>query len=658
MQSLDNLCANAIRVVSADAIQRANSGHPGMVMGAAPMGYALYSKHMIIDPKHPDWQNRDRFVLSAGHGSMLLYSLLHMFGFGLTMEDLKSFRQWNSPTAGHPEYGHAAGIEATTGPLGQGVCMAVGMAMAEAHLAAKFNKEGFPVVDHYTYALVGDGCLQEGISSEACSFAGTQKLDKLIVLYDRNRITIEGNTSVTFNEDVAARYRAYGWHTIDNVNGDDIDAIADAIGQAKQAGKPTLILVDTKIARSTPLEGSEKSHGSPLGAENVAALRKAVEWPLEEPFAIPQEVYDHCAQAMEKGAQAYEKWVSMMEAYKAQYPDCYKADEEAFAKGMPAGVDIEKLMQVDDKPLASRAASGNVLNQLKDMVPNLFGGSADLGPSNNSVLKGEAWFSPECREGRNIHFGIREFAMAAMCNGMALHGGVRPFCATFFVFSDYMRNAIRLSALMQTNVMYVLTHDSISVGEDGPTHEPIEQLASFRAMPGCTTFRPADARETAASYLYALGNPGPTLFALSRTNLPLLEGTGLEVAKGGYVLQDCQGTPDVILMGSGSELQLCVEAAKVLSDEGKKVRVVSMPSMELFLRQGPAYRDAVLPPAVKARVAVEAGSSFGWREVIGDAGEAVCIDHFGASAPGGVLFEKFGFTVENVVAKAKASMAK
>ena len=310
MQSLDNLCANAIRVVSADAIQRANSGHPGMVMGAAPMGYALYSKHMIIDPKHPDWQNRDRFVLSAGHGSMLLYSLLHMFGFGLTMEDLKSFRQWNSPTAGHPEYGHAAGIEATTGPLGQGVCMAVGMAMAEAHLAAKFNKEGFPVVDHYTYALVGDGCLQEGISSEACSFAGTQKLDKLIVLYDRNRITIEGNTSVTFNEDVAARYRAYGWHTIDNVNGDDIDAIADAIGQAKQAGKPTLILVDTKIARSTPLEGSEKSHGSPLGAENVAALRKAVEWPLEEPFAIPQEVYDHCAQAMEKGAQAYEKWVS------------------------------------------------------------------------------------------------------------------------------------------------------------------------------------------------------------------------------------------------------------------------------------------------------------------------------------------------------------
>lgn len=532
------------------------------------------------------------------------------------------------------------------------------MAMAEAHLAAKFNKEGFPVVDHYTYALVGDGCLQEGISSEACSFAGTQKLDKLIVLYDRNRITIEGNTSVTFNEDVAARYRAYGWHTIDNVNGDDIDAIADAIGQAKQAGKPTLILVDTKIARSTPLEGSEKSHGSPLGAENVAALRKAVEWPLEEPFTMPQEVYDHCAKAMEKGAQAYEKWVSMMEAYKAQYPDCYKAYQEAFAKGMPAGVDIEKLMQVDDKPIASRAASGNVLNQLKDMVPNLFGGSADLGPSNNSVLKGEEWFSPECREGRNIHFGIREFAMAAMCNGMALHGGVRPFCATFFVFSDYMRNAIRLSALMQTNVMYVLTHDSISVGEDGPTHEPIEPAGLLPGDAGCTTFRPADARETAASYLYALGNPGPTLFALSRTNLPLLEGTGLEVAKGGYVLQDCQGTPDVILMGSGSELQLCVEAAKVLSDEGKKVRVVSMPSMELFLRQGPAYRDAVLPPAVKARVAVEAGSSFGWREVIGDAGEAVCIDHFGASAPGGVLFEKFGFTVENVVAKAKASMAK
>lgn len=658
MQSLDNLCANAIRVVSADAIQRANSGHPGMVMGAAPMGYALYAKHLKIDPKHPDWQNRDRFVLSAGHGSMLLYSLLHLFGFGLTMEDIKSFRQWGSPTAGHPEYGHAAGIEATTGPLGQGVCMAVGMAMAETHLAAQFNKEGFPVVDHYTYALVGDGCLQEGISSEACSFAGTQKLDKLIVLYDRNRITIEGDTSVTFSEDVAARYRAYGWHTIDNVNGDDIDAIAAAIEDAKKAGKPTLILVDTRIARYTPLEGSEKSHGSPLGEANIEVLRKNLNWPLEEKFAVPQEVYDHCAKAMEKGATAYADWSAMMEDYKAQYPDSYKAYQQAFTPGMPEGVDVEKLMAVEEKPIASRVASGNALNLLKDMVPSLFGGSADLGPSNNSVLKDAGWFSPEDRAGRNIHFGIREFAMAAMCNGMALHGGIRPFCATFFVFSDYMRNAIRLSALMQTNVIYVLTHDSISVGEDGPTHEPIEQLASFRAMPGCTTFRPADARETAASYVYALGNPGPTLLALSRTNLPLLEGTGLEAAKGGYVIQDCDDTPDVLLIGTGSEVQLCVEAAKALAADGKKVRVVSMPSMELFLRQGAAYRDAVLPPSVKARVAVEAGSSFGWCEVIGDAGETVCIDHFGASAPGAELFKQFGFTVENIVAKANASMAK
>lgn len=658
MQSIDNLCTNAIRVVSADAIQRANSGHPGMVMGAAPMGYALYSRHMVIDPKHPDWQNRDRFVLSAGHGSMLLYSLLHLFGFGLTMDDLKNFRQWGSPTAGHPEYGHAAGIEATTGPLGQGVCMAVGMAMAEAHLAAQFNQDGFPVVDHYTYALVGDGCLQEGISSEASSLAGTQKLEKLIVLYDRNRITIEGDTAAAFSEDVAARYRAYGWHTIDNVNGDDVDAIADAIAEAKQAGKPTLVLIDTKIARCTPLEGSEKTHGSPLGEENIKALRKAVLWPLDEAFAVPQEVYDHCAKAMEKGAEAYEKWTSMMKSYQAKYPDCYQAYLQAFSTGLPAGVDVEALMDVDEKPIASRAASGAVLNKLKDMVPSLFGGSADLGPSNNSVLNGEAWFAPDCREGRNIHFGIREFAMAAICNGMALHGGVRPYCATFFVFSDYMRNAIRLSALMQTSVLYVLTHDSISVGEDGPTHEPIEQLASFRAMPGCTTFRPADARETAAAYVYALGHPGPTLMALSRTNLPLLDGTGLGVSKGGYVLQDCDGTPDVLLIGTGSELQLCVEAAKQLTSAGKKVRVVSMPSMELFLRQGPAYRDAVLPPAVRARVAVEAGSSFGWREVIGDAGETVCIDHFGASAPGAKLFEEFGFTAANIVAKAHASMAK
>lgn len=657
MNRQDNLCINAIRILAADSIQKSKSGHPGMVLGAAPMAYTLFSEQMLHDPDCPQWQNRDRFVLSAGHGSMLLYSLLHLFGYGnLSIEDLKQFRQWGSKTPGHPEYGHTVGVEATTGPLGQGIAMAVGMAMAEAHLAAKFNRPGYPVVDHYTYALCGDGCLQEGISGEASSLAGTLKLNKLIVLYDRNRISIEGDTAVTFAEDVAARYRAYGWQVIDGIDGDDTVAISAAIATAKRsADAPTLIIVDTKIARFTPIEGSEKSHGEPLGEANVAALRKAVDWPLSEPFAVPQEVYETCRLRSQSGRDAHQSWEAMMHNYQKAFPELYAAWEAAHQNGMPETVDVEALMAAG-KPGASRNASGVVLNQLKDMLPSLIGGSADLAPSNKSLLEGEAYFSPTCREGRNIHFGIREFAMAAISNGMALHGGVRPYCATFFVFSDYLRHAVRLSALMHLPVIYVLTHDSIGVGEDGPTHEPVEHLASFRAMPNCHTFRPADAHETAAAYVFALQNDGPTLLALSRQNLPLYEQSGMQATKGAYVLSDCEGVPEVILIGTGSEVELCMQAADVLREQGKRVRVVSMPCMELFFAQDEAYRESVLPAQCKARVGVEAGSSFGWHRVVGDAGQLVCLDHFGASAPANVLFAQFGFTVEHVVEQAQKAL--
>lgn len=655
MYPKDTLCINAIRILGADAIQKANSGHPGIVLDAAPMAYTLYAEQMNHDPSCPNWDNRDRFILSAGHGSMLVYALLHIFGYAIPVEDLAQFRQWGSLTPGHPEVGHTPGVDATTGPLGQGVSMAVGMAMAEAHLAAQFNEPDYPVVDHYTYALVGDGCLQEGVSSEACSLAGTLKLNKLIVLYDRNQISIEGDIHVAFDEDVAARYRAYGWHVVEGIDGEDTQAINDAIAQAKQADAPSLLIVNTKIGKYSALEGSEKTHGEPLGEENVAALRKTLHWPLDEPFAVPQEVYDTCRQRTQRGREAHQAWQKMMERYAQAYPEKADAYRLAHTPGLPAGVDVDALMAAA-KPTASRSSSGTVLNLLKDMVPSLFGGSADLAPSNKTLLNGEPYFSPTCREGRNIHFGIREFAMAAICNGMALHGGVRPYCATFMVFSDYLRHAVRLSALMKQSVLYIFTHDSIGVGEDGPTHEPIEHLASYRCMPNCSLFRPADAREVAAAYVYGLGHAGPTLLALSRQNLPLYDGTGIQAVKGAYVLEDCAGTPDVILIGTGSEVELCVKAAQTLREQGTAVRVVSMPSMEVFLRQDEAYQQSVLPKACRARVGVEAGSSFGWHAIVGDAGELVCIDHFGGSAPAATLFAAYGFTTENVVEKAKASM--
>ncbi len=655
MQAKDNLCINAIRVLGSDAVDKANSGHPGIVLGAAPMAFALFAKQMVHDPAHSKWHNRDRFVLSAGHGSMLLYSLLHLFGYDLSIDEIKRFRQWGSITPGHPEFGLTDGVEATTGPLGQGIAMAVGFAMAQAHLAAQFNRPGFPIVDHYTYALSGDGCLQEGVSGEACSLAGTLKLGKLILLYDRNQITIEGDIKTAFTEDVGARYRAYDWNVIEDVDGDDVDAIEKAIESCKSQGKPSLVIVNTKIGRNSPMEGSEKCHGEPLGEANTCALRDTVQWPLREKFSIPQEVYDTCREYAQKGAKQRLQWEAMMADYKKEHPALYDAYQTAFTKGLPQNVDVNALLKTA-KAGATRNASGAVLNSLKDMVPSLFGGSADLAPSTKTILEGTPFFTPESYEGRNVHFGIREFAMAAIANGLSLHGGVRPYVATFFVFSDYMKSAIRSSALMHQGVIYVLTHDSIGVGEDGPTHEPIEHFAAFRSMPNCHTFRPADAKETVAAYLYALEHNGPTLLALTRQNVGLLENTGLLAKRGAYTIVDCEGDPDVILIGTGSETELCVKAANALKEQNKRVRVVSMPCMELFYEQDEAYRESVLPKRIKARVAVEAASSFGWHRIIGDCGETVCIDHFGASAPGPKLFEEFGFTLDNVVAKAVIAM--
>ena len=651
MQEQDQRCINAIRVLASEAIDKADSGHPGMVLGAAPMAYTLFAKHLVFNPADPDWHNRDRFVLSAGHGSMLLYALLNMFGYDLPMAEIKRFRQLHSKTPGHPEYGLTPGVEATTGPLGQGIAMAVGFAMAEAHLAAKFNRPEYPVCDHYTYALCGDGCMQEGVSAEASSLAGTLKLDRLILFYDRNRITIEGDIQCTFCEDVGTRYRAYGWHVIEGIDGDDTDAIAQAIKEAKKTDMPSLIIVDTRIARHSPLEGSEASHGAPLGAENTAALRKNLGW-TAEPFTVPSEVYDTCGCRANENAKKHKAWQEMMDGYKKAHPDLYAEYTKAHAKGMPEGVDAEALL-ASAKAGATRNASGAVLNQLKDMIPSLFGGSADLAPSTKTVLGGEEYFTKQTPQGRNMHFGIREFAMACIANGLRLHGGVRPYCATFLVFSDYMRAAIRLGALMKQGVIFVLTHDSIGVGEDGSTHQPIEHIASFRAMPGCRVFRPADAKETVAAYLSALEFDGPTLLALSRQGLPLLDNSGLMAQKGGYVLSDCEGTPELILIGTGSEVSLCLDAAQRLTGEGKRVRVVSMPCMKLFFEQDAAYRESVLPKAVCARVGVEAAASFGWHRVVGDGGACVCLDHFGASAPGKDLFEAFGFTAENVADTAR-----
>ena len=654
----EQLVVNAIRILSAEAVQKANSGHPGMPMGAAPAAYALWGKQMKHNPADPKWINRDRFVLSSGHGSMLMYSLLHLFGYGLTIEDLKQFRQFGSKTPGHPEYGHTVGVETTTGPLGQGIANAVGMAMAEKHLAAKFNRDGYPVVDHYTYCILGDGCMMEGISHEACSLAGTLGLNKLIALYDDNEISIEGDTNIAFREDVPARFRAYGWNVIDVKEGNCWRQIDAALTVAKKSDKPTLIVCHTAIGFGSPKQGMAASHGEPLGVENLAETKKNLEWPCAEDFAVPQEVYDCTAETLKAGKAAEAKWDELMAEYTKAYPEL-KAEFDKWFSG-----EIVDLTKCEDlfafeKGSATRASSGEVLNRLTKYVPNLFGGSADLAPSNKSYMKGKGDFSKETPDGDNLHFGVREHAMAAICNGIYLHGGLRPYCATFFVFSDYMKNAMRMSSIMNLGVPYVLTHDSIGVGEDGPTHQPIEHLAGLRAIPGLIVFRPADSKETAAGWIAALTEKHPVALVLTRQNLPLYDKSGLDALKGGYIISDSEkATPDVLLMASGSEVEQCVGAQKLLKEEGIDARVISMPSFELFDAQPEAYRESVMPKAVRARVAVEAAASFGWHKYVGLDGATVTLDRFGASAPAGLLFKEFGFTAENVAANAKKVIGK
>ena len=659
MSTIDTTCVNAIRVLSADAIQKANSGHPGLPLGAAPIAYELWANHMNHNAKDPKWANRDRFILSAGHGSMLLYSLLHLYGYGLTLDDIKQFRQDGSLTPGHPEYAHTTGVEATTGPLGAGLGMAVGMAMAEAHLAAVFNKPDYPVVDHYTFALCGDGCLMEGISSEALSLAGTLGLSKLVILYDSNNISIEGNTDLAFTENVQARMAAFGFQTITVEDGTDTAAIGKAIEEAKADKEhPSFITIKTQIGYGCPAkQGSADAHGSPLGEENVVAMKKNLNWPKpEETFYVPDEVYAHYEELSKKAAAAESDWQKLFDAYVAAFPDM-KAKWDANHSDIDANalLNDEEFWAYEDKPQATRSLSGTMINRLKDRMPQLFGGSADLAPSNKTEMKGEGSFGKADYSGRNIHFGVRELAMGAMTNGLALHGGVRPYAGTFFVFSDYMKPMIRLAALMGLPTTYVLTHDSIGVGEDGPTHEPIEQLAMLRSIPNVNVFRPADATETAAGwYLAVTSQKTPTALVLTRQNLPQLSGSSKDALKGAYVIADAsKAVPDAIIMASGSEVELAVNAKAELAKAGIDVRVVSMPCLELFEQQDEAYKEQVLPKAVRARVAVEAASDFGWGKYVGLDGATVSMKSFGASAPAGTLFKKFGFTTENVVETVK-----
>ena len=657
--NIEEMSVNAIRVLSADAIQKANSGHPGLPLGTAPVAYELFAKHMNYNPHNPDWVNRDRFVLSGGHGSMLLYSLFHLFGIGnLSLEEVKNFRQFGSLTPGHPEYGHTVGVEATTGPLGQGMAMAVGMAMAEAHLSSVFNKEGFPVVDHYTYVLGGDGCMMEGISSECFSLAGTLGLSKLIVFYDSNNISIEGSTDIAFTEDVVTRFKAFGFQTIEVEDGNDLEAIGKAIEEAKaDKTRPSLIKVNTLIGYGCPAkQGKASAHGEPLGVDNVAALKENINWPCKGDFEVPKEVYDHYKELADNMAKAEDKWNELFAAYVEKYPEMKELWDNYFD-----GYDMSDLFNSDeywakgDKPEATRSTSGTILNMIKKAMPNLIGGSADLAPSNKTNMKDAGDFSKDNYAGTNLHFGVREQAMAAIGNGLALHGGLKAFVATFFVFSDYVKPMARLSALMKLPLTYVFTHDSIGVGEDGPTHEPIEQLAAFRSLPDFTVFRPCDRTETAAAWRYAVENEcGPTGLVLTRQNLPQMEGSSKDALKGGYIIAESEkAVPDAIIIASGSEVSLAVNAKEELKKSGIDVRVVSMPSMELFDKQSAEYKESVLPNAVRKRVAVEALSDFGWYKYVGLDGKVIAMEGFGASGPAATLFEHFGFTVDNVVKTVK-----
>ena len=656
-QSLEELCINAVRFLAVDAVEKAKSGHPGLPMGAAPMAFVLWDQFLRFNPKNPQWVNRDRFVLSAGHGCMLQYALMYLTGYdSVPLEEIKQFRQWKSKTPGHPENFVTEGVEVTTGPLGQGIANGVGLALAEAHLAARFNKPDAKIIDHYTYVILGDGCNMEGISGEACSLAGHWGLGKLIALYDDNHISIDGSTDIAFTEDVSKRFEAYGWHVQHVENGNtDLDAIANAIAAAKAVtDKPSMIKITTTIGYGSPNKSNTADvHGAALGATEIELTRKALGWEYE-PFVVPDDVLSRFRQAVDKGATAETDWNKLFSEYQAKYPAEAALFEQLTTGQLPEGWDKAlPVYKPEDKALASRKHSEICLNALAGVLPGLIGGSADLTHSNYTELEHFGNFQKGSYQERNVHFGVREHAMGAICNGIALHNtGLIPYGATFLIFTDYMRNSIRLSALSETRVIWVMTHDSIALGEDGPTHQPVEHVASLRAIPNLLVMRPGDGTETSGAYKVAVSETKrPTLLALSRQNLPNLAGTSLEgVAKGAYIITDCEGTPDVILIGTGGELYLCDKAAAVLKEAGIKARVVSMPCWELFEEQSAEYKESVLPKAVKKRLAVEAGSTMGWHRYITDEGDVLGVDTFGASAPGGVILEKFGFTVDNVVA--------
>ena len=659
MNHIDNLSINAIRVLSADAIQKAKSGHPGLPLGAAPIAYELWAHHMNHNPANPDWRNRDRFILSGGHGSMLLYSLLYLYRYGdMTLDDLKEFRRLDSKTPGHPEYRHTVGVEATTGPLGAGMGMAVGMAIAEKHLASVFNKEGYPVIDHYTYALGGDGCMMEGISSEAFSLAGTLGLSKLIILYDSNNISIEGSTDIAFTEDVQKRMESFGFQTLEVADGNDIDAVGKAIEEAKaDTEHPSFITIHTEIGYGCPnKQGKASAHGEPLGEENVKEMKETLGWTSQEPFYVPDEVYAHYKELRDALAEKEEEWNKMYAEYCEKFPEMKELMEQYFECDCEAILkDNEEFWKRGEKPEATRAISGRILNTIKDSVPNLMGGSADLAPSNKTYLNDKGDFSADCPSGRNMHFGVRELAMGAIGNGMMLHGGLHSYVATFFVFSDYIKPMARLSSIMKVPMTYVYSHDSIGVGEDGPTHEPIEQLAMFRAMPNFHVFRPCDAVETEAAWYSALtSKETPTAIVLTRQNLAPMAGSSKDALKGGYILEDCEGTPDMILIATGSEVELAAGAKSVLEEKGKKVRLVSMPCVDIFEEQTDEYKERVLPKDVTKRVSVEAMSTFGWDRYVGPEGKAIGMTTFGASGPYKTLFEFFGFTVDAIVEAAES----
>jgi transketolase len=662
---LEDLCVNAVRVLAMDAVQTANSGHPGAPMGLAPAAYVLWTRHLRHNPADPAWPGRDRFVLSAGHASMLLYSVLYLTGYDLTLDDLKAFRQWDSRTPGHPEFGHTPGVETTTGPLGQGFANAVGMAIAEAHLAARFRGPGEDVVGHRVYFVASDGDMMEGISHEAASLAGHLRLGKLIGIYDDNHISIDGPTTLAFSEDVGARFAAYGWHVMRVDDGNDLAALDEALAAAREEeDRPSLVIVRTHIGFGSPnKQDTAEAHGAPLGADEVLLAKAQLGWPAEGSFAVPAEALDEWRKARERGEAMQLVWQQRYEAYRAAYPVVAAELARRLQRALPAGwTDRLPVFAPGDGSLATRAASGKVLNALAPTITELIGGSADLTPSNNTLIKGEGDFSATDRAARNLRFGVREHAMAGILNGMALHGGVLPYAGTFLIFSDYMRPAIRLAAMMRRHVIYVFTHDSIGLGEDGPTHQPVEMLASLRAIPGLVVLRPADANEVSWAWRIAIERrDGPTALALTRQNLPILDraqlGSADGVARGGYVLLDPpKGKPSAILLATGSEVHLALDAARALEDEGRHVRVVSMPSLELFAAQPAEYRDAVLPPAVRVRVAVEAAHPQPWWRWVGDAGDIVGLDHFGASAPYQRLYQEFGITAAAVAERVRARL--